>query len=88
MIKMEWDSNTKEKFQLMVSRIPLFHRRIAETSVNKKAEENARLRNSDKIEEQDVIGAFFGDVPSPFYGMMVRLMDQTGFDYRKYGFPK
>jgi len=72
----------------MISKIPIFHRRITEEAVTKKAEEIASQRNSNQVQEQDVISAFFTDVPSPFYSMMVRLLEQAGFDYRKYGFPQ
>ena len=85
---MDWEIKTQEKFRLMISKIPLFHRHITEEAVTKRAEEIACARNSGKIEEQDVISAFFSDVPSPFYSMMVRLLEQTGFDYKRYGFPK
>ncbi len=85
---MDWDNKTLEKFKLMISKIPVFHRRITEEAVMIRAEEIAKARNSLKIEEFDVVSAFFSDVPSPFYSMMVRLLDQTGFDYKKYGFPK
>ncbi len=85
---MDWNRDTKEKFRLFTSKIPLFHRRITEEAVIKMAEENARNRKSAYVEEQDVISAFFSGVPSPFYSMMVRLLEQTGFDYKKYGFPK
>ena len=85
---MDWDTKIQEKFKLMVSKIPVFHRHIAEVAVAKKAEENAMERASQKIEEQDVISAFFTDVPKPFYSMMIRLLDQNGFDYKKYGLPK
>lgn len=85
---MDWDDKTLEKFKLMISKIPVFHRRITEEAVIIRAQEIAKARNSLKIEEFDVVSAFFSDVPSPFYSMMVRLLDQTGFDYKKYGFPK
>jgi len=85
---MEWDIKTKEKLGVFISRIPVFHRHIAEQAVTKKAEELAGLRGAGRIEEEDVVGAFFSDVPSPFYSMMVRLLEQAGFDYKKYGFPK
>lgn len=85
---MDWDKNTQEKFKLMISKIPVFHRRITESVVTKRAQESACERKSPCVEEQDVVTAFFSDVPSPFYSMMVRLLDQTGFDYKKYGFPK
>lgn len=85
---MNWENKAQEKFRVMISRIPVFHRHITEEVVTRKAEEIASARGVLQIEEQDVIGAFFSDVPSPFYGMMVRLLEQTGFDYKKYGYPK
>ena len=85
---MLWETKTEEKFKLLISRIPVFHRRITESVVMRQAQNNALLRKSTQVEEQDVIAAFFSDVPSPFYSMMVRLLEQSGFDYKKYGFPK
>lgn len=85
---MQWNPQVREKLSLMVAKIPVFHRRITEVAVTKMAEENAGSRNALQVEEEDVVAAFFSDVPSPFYSMMVRLLDQTGFDYKKYGFPK
>lgn len=85
---MNWETNTQAKFKLMISKIPIFHRNITLAAVTKQAESLAKSRNSGAVEEVDVIGAFFSDVPSPFYSMMIRLMEQSGFDYKKYGFPK
>lgn len=85
---MNWEPVTQEKFELFIAKLPIFHRHIAQSAVSVKAQENAKLRNTSRVEEQDVIAAFFSDVPSPFYSMMIRLLDQTGFDYKKYGFPK
>lgn len=85
---MNWNPEVKEKLAGMVAKIPVFHRHITEEAVIKRAQENAAARNAAQVEEEDVIGAFFSDVPSPFYSMMVRLLEQTGFDYKKYGFPK
>ncbi len=85
---MDWNPEVKERFRVMVLKIPIFHRRITEEAVTKRAEEITTARNSKTVEEQDVVGAFFSDVPSPFYSMMVRLLEQTGFDYKKHGFPK
>ena len=85
---MDWEPKTKEKFQAMISKIPVFHRRITEEAVTQRSEEIAKSRDSLEVQEQDVVGAFFSDVPSPFYSMMVRLLEQTEFDYKKYGFPK
>lgn len=85
---MRWESSTEEKFKFMISKMPVFHRHITEIAITKKASENASLRNSAQVEEEDVLSAFFSDVPSPFYSMMVRLLEQSGFDYKKYGFPR
>jgi len=84
---MDWELKTREKFNIVVAKMPVFHRRIAESAVIAKSEENARLRKVLNVEEPDVVAAFFSDVPAPFYSMMIRLLDQAGFDYRKYGFP-
>ncbi|MBL7151354.1 MAG: hypothetical protein ISS32_00755 [Candidatus Omnitrophica bacterium] len=85
---MNWEVNTESKFKRMIARIPVFHRTITEIMVTKRAQENAKLRGSILVYEEDVIAAFFSDVPSPFYSMMIRLLGQGGFDYKKYGFPK
>lgn len=85
---MDWEPKAQEKLKKMIVKIPVFHRGITESVVTKKAEENCRLRGARQVEELDIIGAFFSDVPSPFYSMMIRLLEQSGFDYKKYGFPK
>jgi len=85
---MDWDKATQERLKAMVAKIPVFHRRITEEAVTKGAQENARGRNSAKVEELDVITAFFSDVPAAFYSMMIRLLEQSNFDYKKYGFPR
>jgi hypothetical protein len=85
---MDWELTTQQKFQALIAKIPVFHRRITEEAVSKRAQELAAKRGASLVDEQDIIAAFFTDVPSPFYSMMVRLLEQTGFDYWKYGFPK
>jgi hypothetical protein len=85
---MEWEAGIQEKFTGIIAKLPVFHRHIAESAVRKKAEENAAARHAVAVQEHDVISAFFSDVPVPFYSMMVRLLEQSGIDYKKYGFPK
>jgi hypothetical protein len=85
---MVWESETEKKFKVLISKIPVFHRHITESVVMRQAEKIAGMRNCAQVEEQDVVAAFFSDVPSPFYSMMVRLLGQNGFDYKKYGYPK
>jgi len=85
---MEWEPRTREKFKQIISKMPVFHRRIAEEAVSLKAEENAAARKAPLVQEEDIVCAFFSDVPLPFYSMMIRLLEQNGLDYAKYGFPK
>lgn len=85
---MIWETEIEKKFKLLIAKIPVFHRHIAELAVKTQAESIAGSRNCAQVEEQDVIAAFFADVPSPFYSMMIRILDQAGLDYKKYGYPK
>jgi hypothetical protein len=41
-------------------------------------------RGSAQVEEKDIVEAFTTEVPKAFYSLMVRIMDQVGFDYKKY----
>ena len=85
---MDWNPEVKLRFNAFIAKIQVFHRHITEEAVTKRAQELAKSRNSNLVQEEDVISAFFSDVPSPFYSMMIRLLEQTGFDYKKYGYPK
>ncbi len=85
---MDWNPEVKERFKVLIAKIPVFHRHITEEAVTKRAQEIAKARHASLIQEEDIISAFFSDVPSPFYSMMMRLLEQAGFDYKKYGFPK
>lgn len=83
-IQLKWEEGAKTKYDTMVENIPLFHREIAKTVVNKKAEILARDRGASQVEEEDIVRAFFTEVPMTFYSLMIRLLDQAGFDYKKY----
>ena len=79
-----WEEKSLEKFNAMIKRLPLFHREIAKEVVVKKAVENARERGSVFVEEPDIARAFFSEVPKTFYSLMVRLLEEVGFNYREY----
>ncbi len=80
---MDWNNDTQDKFKLMISRMPIFHRRIAESAVIKKAIDVACGRGAKQVEDVDVVEAFFSEVPKPFYSLMIRLLENSGFDYTK-----
>ena len=46
---MDWDQETKKKFQLFISKMPLFHRRITEEAVIRTTEEVAKKRGSASV---------------------------------------
>ncbi len=83
-IQLQWEPVADAKYKKMITKIPLFHRDIAKQVVDKRAVVNARERGSGLVEEQDIVRAFFSEVPMTFYSLMIRLLQEAGFDYRKY----
>ena len=81
--QLQWEPAALGKFDRMITRIPLFHREIAKTVVKKKAAHNALGRGSSFVEESDIVKAFFSEVPKAFYSLMVRLLDEAGFEYKR-----
>ena len=81
---MDWEPVSLAKYNKMLNLIPTFHRGIAKEVVNIKAEQNARARKSTQVEEKDIVEAFTTEVPKAFYSLMIRIMDEVGFDYKKY----
>ena len=82
--QLHWEPNARQKYEKMITKIPLFHREIAKIVVDKKAPMLARDRGSDMVQEEDIVRAFFSEVPMTFYSLMIRLLQEAGFDYKKY----
>lgn len=85
--KMTWEKATEERFKKMLSKMPIFHRHMTEVGATQKAEALAKERGSRVVEEEDLMRAMFSEVPLQFYSLMVRILDNVGFDYKKYGLP-
>ena len=83
-VKFDWDSTTEKKYKQMIEKIPLFHREIARQVVDKKAVVNAQARGSKIVQEEDVIRAFLTEVPKAFYSLLIRLLDEAGWEHDKY----
>jgi hypothetical protein len=81
---MKWEATALSKYNKMLNLIPIFHRGIAQEVVNKKSEQNAQKRGSEQVEESDIVAAFRTEVPKAFYSLMIRIMQDAGFDYKKY----
>jgi AAA+ superfamily predicted ATPase len=77
---MHWEFQVKEKFKLLISKLPFFHRHIAEQVVIKKAEELATQRGSNKVEKEDLIKAFLSEVPEVFRNYLVELLKKSGLN--------
>ena len=79
-----WDEKAKENFDKITDNLPQFHRTIAKRLVKESAEELAAQRNSEVVQDKDLISAFFKEVPPAFKDMMKRLLHQQGIDYSPY----
>ncbi|MBU1121294.1 MAG: hypothetical protein ABIH71_06735 [Candidatus Omnitrophota bacterium] len=84
MSDIKWETGALQKFNQAVTKMPLFHRRIAEKLVKERAESMVREANKGHVSEGDVVRAFFKEVPPAFKGMMVRLLTDAGIDYEKH----
>jgi len=82
-LNLKWDPASREKYDNMIRRIPLFHREIARQVVERKAMQNAHDRGSAVVQENDIVRAFVSEVPKAFYSLMIRLFDEVGFDYKR-----
>jgi hypothetical protein len=85
---MTWEKTTEEKFKKMLGKMPIFHRHMTEIGATQKAEANARARGARIVEEADLMQAMFSEVPLQFYSLMIRLLDDVGFDYKKHDLPR
>ncbi len=83
-MSIEWNKDAQEHFDKVIENLPQFHRSIAERLVKEKSEELAQGRNSTKVEDKDVVVAFFQEVPPAFKDMMKRLFGNLDIDYKQY----
>ena len=85
---MEWDKATEEKIKMLVGKMPVFLRGIAEQKVSQKAASLAKEGNHPQITEQDMVNAFFAETPFGFQGLMKNDLLSVGIDYTKYGYAR
>ena len=80
----QWKESSKKIFDKVIENLPQFHRSIAKQLVKEKAEELALERNSEVVEDKDMVVAFFQEVPPAFKDMMKRLFSHLNIDYSQY----
>lgn len=81
---MNWNPQAENKFKALINKLPFLHKKIAQKLVTDKAQENAKARGSEIIEEDDVVKAFVSESPAIFKQQMFSLMDEVQFDYKKF----
>jgi len=83
-----WDLATQKKFELMIAKIPIFLRDIAQKKVFQKALDFAQKDGRRIVAEKDLVDAFFAETPFGFHGPMKNDMNDLKIDYLKYGYSK
>lgn len=83
-----WDNATQEKFKVLIGKMPVFMRPLAEKAIIQKAENLVRQDNRSEITEKDMVDAFFAETPFGFQGLMKNDLSSVGIDYMKYGYEK
>ena len=83
-----WEKPIEEKFKLLIGKMPVFLRGIAEQTVSQKAQSLAKEANHSLINEKDMVDAFFAETPFGFQGLMKNDLNSVGIDYTKYGYEK
>jgi hypothetical protein len=84
MAEMKWNSRSQEVFNNAIGHLRQFHRSIAEKLVKDSAERIACTRGVETVEEQDLIQAFFKEVPPAFKDMIKRLFRHLNVEYKNY----
>ena len=77
---MLWKQEIEEKFKLLISKLPFFHRHIAERLVIRKAEELASQRGSNQVGREELVGAFLSEVPEVFRAYLKELLKEVNLD--------
>jgi hypothetical protein len=68
--EINWDKATQKKFKLLIEKMPIFLRSMAEQKVSQKAEKLAREANHPEVSEKDMVDAFFAETPFGFQGLI------------------
>ncbi len=83
-----WEKTTKERFDRLLDKVPVFLRDMAHKKVSQKAESLAVKEGRSEVSEKDMVDAFFVETPFGFHGPMKTDMEALGIDYTKYGHSK
>jgi hypothetical protein len=80
----KWKKETEDTFKKVIDHLPQFHKSIAAQLVKERSEELAKERGCGHVENEDLITAFFQEVPPAFKEMMKRRFAYLNIDYCQY----
>ena len=80
----QWEPKALDVFNRVINSLPEFHKSIAQRLVKQRSEALAAQRGSDQVSMDDLLTAFFQEVPPAFKSMMQRLFKKLGVDYSSY----
>jgi len=83
-----WKKETKEHFDQMIEKTPVFIRAIAKEKVSKRAEALASEAGRGEVIEKDMIDAFFKETPGGFWGPLQVDLESLNIDYTQYGYQR
>jgi len=73
-----WNPETERIFNELIKLSPSQFQSMARMAISSLSEEKAKKRNSDIVENQDIIEAFIEGTPGPFQGDMREGLDKYG----------
>ena len=82
---MDWEKETRENFDKIINKVPVFMRDVAKTKVSSCAERFAQNNDHSQVTEKDLVDAFFKETPFGFHGPLKTDMHEIGIDFTKYG---
>jgi len=75
---MDWDPKTEELFNKVIEATPDEFKQVAKMAIGSMAEGNARARNSQIVENEDMVKAFLEGTPAPFQADMKETLKKLG----------
>lgn len=79
---MEWDTIAQKKFDSVMDEVPTVFRPTARGIIIPAAEDIARQQNRSKVTEQDVLQAFYREIPPIFHEELEPYLERAEFDLK------
>ncbi len=80
----QWNTNTRRIFETVIMETPEMFRDIAWKTVKGRAELNAKKRESQTVEEQDMVKAFLSETPAVYQDDMIADLEKKGININEY----